>query len=154
MQVFSSDRGSPLLPQGGTFSANPISMAAGRVALEAMTANAFDRLERMGNGLRRALSLSISRHNAPFAITGAASLFRIHAKRRPPTNFRQAYMTKDETAVMQRLKEHFLERGVLLPHGAAACLSTAMTDADVGLVASVFDEFVRTYKFDLAGAGK
>ena len=154
MQVFSSDRGSPLLPQGGTFSANPISMAAGRVALETMTESAFDRLECMGNGLRNALSLSIERHNAPFSITGAASLFRIHAKRKPPTNFRQAYTTRDETALMQRLKEHFLERGVLLPHGAAACLSTAMTDTDVGLVASAFDEFLSANKFDLAGAVK
>ncbi len=37
-----------LLPQGGTFSANPVSMAAGRAAMEAMTPDVFDHLEAMG----------------------------------------------------------------------------------------------------------
>ncbi|NEI06926.1 aminotransferase class III-fold pyridoxal phosphate-dependent enzyme [Rhizobium leguminosarum] len=142
MRVFASDSGKPLLPQGGTFSANPVSMVAGRVAMEAMTDGAFASLESLGDRIRAGLRTEIERHGAAFSVTGAASLFRIHPKGKQPTDFREAYLAPEEAELMGRLSRHFLNCGILLPNGAAACLSTAMTIADGDAVIAAFADFL------------
>ncbi len=144
MRVFGAEDVRPLLPQGGTFSANPISMAAGRVAMEALTPEVFDRLEAMGNRVRDGLRASIVRRDAPLSVTGAASLFRIHPTRIAPTEYRDAYLRAEGAGLMRRLSRHFLESGILLPYAAAACLSTAMVDSDIERVLSAFDDFLNT----------
>lgn len=82
MSVFDASKGKPLLPQGGTFSANPLSMVAGVASMTAMDHAAFDHLEKLGDSLREQLASSIARHGAPFSVSGAASLFRIHPSAR------------------------------------------------------------------------
>lgn len=142
MRVFGTEDAKPLLPQGGTFSANPLSMAAGRVAMEAMTPEAFDHLERMGDRVRLGLRETIARRGAPFSITGAASLFRIHPTPIAPTEYRDAYLDVAGMAVMRRMTHQFAQSGILLPYGAAACLSTAMGDGDIESVLSAFEDFL------------
>ncbi|WP_249817482.1 aminotransferase class III-fold pyridoxal phosphate-dependent enzyme [Bradyrhizobium sp. 143] len=41
MDVFDASSGQPLLPQGGTFSANPLSMRAGVAAMQHLTPGCF-----------------------------------------------------------------------------------------------------------------
>ncbi|WP_434714246.1 aspartate aminotransferase family protein (plasmid) [Rhizobium sp. YTUHZ045] len=153
MRVFASDSGTPPLPQGGTFSANPVSMVAGRVAMEAMTEAAFASLESLGDSIRAGLRREIARRRAAFSVTGAASLFRIHPKRKEPTDFREAYLEPTEAELMARLSRHFLECGILLPNGAAACLSTAMTRADGDAVVSAFADFLSALDANPTEAG-
>ncbi|MER9121483.1 aminotransferase class III-fold pyridoxal phosphate-dependent enzyme, partial [Mesorhizobium sp. M0954] len=90
MSVFDGSAGHAKVAQGGTFSANPVSMVAGRVSLEAMTEAAFDGLEAMGERLRAALTAAIAHHQAHYVISGAASLFRIHPKQKLPHDYREA----------------------------------------------------------------
>lgn len=142
MGVFSVLNGRPALPQGGTFSANPVSMIAGRVAMEAMTQARFDELEAMGRQLRQGIDAAIKRHRAGFCVSGAASLFRIHPKAAIPADFRQACLNEGEAAVMAQLSAFFLKRGILLPNGAAACLSTVMTHGDIDKIINTFDDFL------------
>ncbi len=60
MSVFSVDEGEPKVKHSGTFTGNPMSMAAGFVAMSLMTPDAFDMLaaqgQRLADGLRRALA--------------------------------------------------------------------------------------------------
>lgn len=144
MGVFGASGGRPLLPQGGTFSANPLSMVAGLASMTALDQAAFDHLETLGDRLRDRLEGAIARHRAPFSVSGAASLFRIHPKATLPRDFREATPTVAEARVMKELTRSFAEAGIILPYGAAACLSTPMTTGDVDLVASVFDDFLAT----------
>ncbi|AGA09638.1 aspartate aminotransferase family protein [Sinorhizobium meliloti] len=142
MRVFGTENAQPLLPQGGTFSANPVSMAAGLAAMEAMTPDAFDRLEAMGERLRAGLRASIASRDARFSVTGAASLFRIHPKRVAPLEYRDAHLSAEEAWIMRTMSRSFLEAGILLPYGAAACLSTPMVHSDIDRILSAFDEFL------------
>jgi glutamate-1-semialdehyde 2,1-aminomutase len=142
MRVFGTEDAKPSLPQGGTFSANPVSMVAGRVAMEAMTPDAFNRLEKMGERLRGGLRTSIASRDAPYSVTGAASLFRIHPKRVAPAEYRDAYLSAEEASLMRRMSRHFLETGIFLPSGAAACLSTVMVESDIELILQAFDNFL------------
>jgi len=144
MNVFDASGGRPLLPQGGTFSANPLSMAAGLASMTALEHAAFDHLEALGNRLRTQLGDVITRHRAPFSVSGAASLFRIHPKATVPRDFREATPSAAEAHVMKELTRSFAEAGIVLPFGAAACLSTPMTTGDVDLVTSALDDFLAT----------
>ncbi len=142
MRVFGAPGTRPNLPQGGTFSANPVSMLAGYAAMSAMTDVEFVRLDTMGQRVRRGLAAAaINAGGGKFSVTGAASLFRIHPKPTPPTQFREAFMSTEEAALMGRLSRHFFEHGILLPNGAAACLSTAMNDEDIDRIIACFQDF-------------
>ncbi|MBS7699845.1 MULTISPECIES: aspartate aminotransferase family protein [unclassified Chelatococcus] len=142
MSVFDASGGRPLLPQGGTFSANPLSMVAGFASMTALDRSAFTHLEQLGDRLRGQLTAAIARNRAPLSISGAASLFRIHPKAVLPRDFREATATASQAYVMRELSRAFAESGIILPNGAAACLSTPMTTADTDRVASVFDDFL------------
>ncbi|WP_265519627.1 aspartate aminotransferase family protein [Nitratireductor luteus] len=144
MSVFDTSRGRPLLPQGGTFSANPISMIAGLAAMEALDQAAFERLEALGDKLRTGLEMAARRADAPFSITGAASLFRIHPKPTPPRDFREAYCSPAEARTMKMMSRFFRCNGIILPDGAAACLSTPMGEAEIAEIVHVFEAFLAT----------
>lgn len=137
MDVFGSK-----LSQGGTFSANPVSMVAGYTSMSDMTEETFADLEKMGAAIRQKLRQSIEHHQAQFTVTGSASLFRIHPRSDAPRDYRDAYMAATEQTRMKLLGRFFKARGVLLPYAAAACLSTAMTAEDIDLIASVFDAYL------------
>jgi glutamate-1-semialdehyde 2,1-aminomutase len=142
MGVFDAGGKRPLLPQGGTFSANPLSMVAGLAAMQHLDRAAFARLEALGDRLRTSLRQTIARHGAPFSVTGIASLFRIHPSRRPPVEFRDTVTTPAQSAALRELTRAYAAAGVILPTAAAGSLSTPMTEADVDHVAAVFDRFL------------
>jgi glutamate-1-semialdehyde 2,1-aminomutase len=150
MAVFAAGSGRAPLPQGGTFAANPLAMAAGLAAMQALDELQFAHLDALGAQLRKGLRDVIDKHGAPLSISGAASLFRIHPTRLPPREFRDLPMTSGATGFLRELSRHFAARGVLLPSGAAACLSTPMQARDVNLVIEVFADFVAA-RGDLIG---
>ncbi|KAB2848630.1 MAG: aspartate aminotransferase family protein, partial [Hyphomicrobiaceae bacterium] len=142
MAVFDAGGKKPALPQGGTFSANPLSMVAGLAALQHLDRAAFARLEALGDRLRASLRRSITRHDAPFCVTGLASLFRIHPKRTTPIEFRDTITSAEQATVLRELARAFALAGIILPTAATACLSTPMTEADIDHVSATFDHFL------------
>ena len=144
MAVFDAFGKRPALPQGGTFAANPLSMVAGFASMQALTHEALSHLEALGDGLRARLGRLIENRQAPFCVTGAASLFRIHTKRRKPNDFREAFASPAEVRVMQELSSFFAGEGIFIPSTTSASLSTPMTMAEMDFVAEVFDRFLET----------
>jgi len=142
MEMFNADNNKPAVPQGGTFSANPMSMTAGLVAMQCLDQSAFTHLERLGEALRTRLVQAIERWQIAFSVTGAASLFRIHPKRYAPRDFRDAFCSASEAAVMKELTRFFAAEGIILPSAATACLSTPMGKAEMDFIAQVFEQFL------------
>lgn len=142
MSVFDGSSGGAKVVQAGTFSANPVSMVAGAACMAAMDEAAFSRLERMGDWLRSSLSAVIDKHQADYVVSGAASLFRVHNKSILPRNYREAYSTPDEEKNLSEMKRNFFSKGIILPTGRTACLSTAMTNTDLEMVVEVFEQFL------------
>ncbi|MCC2609391.1 aspartate aminotransferase family protein [Neorhizobium sp. Rsf11] len=140
MAVFDGQGGRPLLPQAGTFSANPVSMVAGFASMRAMTPEQFERLERLGDHLRTRLRQVIAKYEAPFSVTGSASLFRLHPRLQAPREYREAYLSRNEADTMRQLGRHFKKHGIILPFGAAASLSTAMGDTEIELIVDAFEK--------------
>jgi len=142
MAMFDADEKKPAVPQGGTFSANPMSMTAGLAAMRCLDHTAFARLERLGDELRARLEQASERWQVAFSVTGAASLFRIHPKHRPPREFREAFWSPSEAAVMKELTRFFAAEGIILPDAATACLSTPMGETEIDFIGEVFEQFL------------
>lgn len=73
----------PTLPgtkitHGGTFNANPITMAAGVTVLEHMTPEVYDRMNALGEDLRRQLRAVFDEAEIEAQVTGVGSFFGIH----------------------------------------------------------------------------
>lgn len=142
MKVFDASTNRPPLPQGGTFSANPLSMTAGLTAMRHLDHAAFAHLDILGNIVREGIGRTISNRGAPLRVTGAASLFRIHPTSQPPNDYREAYPAPAGASLMRQLTRFFAEQGIILPLGAAASISTPMTLADAEFIVHVFAGFL------------
>ncbi|MGH3097832.1 MAG: aspartate aminotransferase family protein [Streptosporangiales bacterium] len=103
MDLFDPRR-SRCISWGGTFNANPVTMAAGLAALRAYQHEEVARLNELGDGLRDMLK------KAGMDVTGAGSLLRVHADE-PPEFWWRLYRS-----------------GVLVAPNGLMSLSTPMTD--------------------------
>lgn len=103
MKVFDASAGRPRLPQGGTFSANPLSMTAGLAAMRHLDHAAFAHLEMLGNIVRDGITRAVEKRGVSLCVTGAASLFRIHPMAQPPNEYREVYPTSGGAIVMKEL---------------------------------------------------
>ena len=139
MSIFS---GSPpyetALSQGGTFSANPISMVAGIAAMQSLDRAEFEKLEEMGQEVRSALQGVVEKRHLDMSVYGRASIFRIQPAKNRPRTYREAYCAEMSGSPMPRLCEALLARGVNLPKHGTGVLSTPMTGAEVDHLVDAF----------------
>jgi glutamate-1-semialdehyde 2,1-aminomutase len=131
MAVFDPRGGKPRVPHGGTFNANPVTMAAGLAAMRLMDEKAFDRLDELGGKLRSGVEACFERAGVPGAVTGMGSLFRLHPAPRAFVDYRSAVASKEELAEFDKLYRRLIDHGILLAPTGLGCLSTAVGEAEV-----------------------
>ena len=102
MAVFDHTKGKPAVSNGGTFSANPLSMTAGLAALKCFDHAAVVRLNCMGEALRADVSEQISRQGLPAQVTGMGSFFRLHLKTTPISDYRTCFASPSEKRALPR----------------------------------------------------
>jgi glutamate-1-semialdehyde 2,1-aminomutase len=105
---------------GGTFSANPISMTAGKVALENFDHTQIDRLNTQGDHLRGLLK------DAGISVSGKGSLIRLREELSSQEVWWTAY-----------------QHGLLLGTNGLIALSTAMTDQDICEIGEICTTAIR-----------
>ena len=147
MAVFDPTGGSPAAPHGGTFNANPVTMAAGLAAMTLMDRQAYERLDDLGAKLRASLADCFEHAGVPGAVTGMGSLFRVHGAERELVDYRSARAEPAESQRLAKIVRGLLEHGVLISPTGLGSLSTPMTDAEL-------ESFVETFAAVLEGVGK
>lgn len=130
-------RGGPTLAHGGTFNANPLSMAAGLAALRLLTSEAIDRLSGLGDRLRAGLTSVLAAGGTVGCVTGRGSLSRLHLTAGPVTDYGTAYPDDTSRSLLHRLCEYLLGHGVLIGRNGLICLSTPMTEEHVDRLVEV-----------------
>ncbi len=120
-----------LFPHSGTFSANPVTMTAGLVAMQLYDRKAVRKLNQLGDRARSMLGEAIGIADAPACVTGKGSMFRIHLKTTPPVSYRDAYASKREKGLVAKLINLFSDNGILLINSCSGVLSTAMGQGDI-----------------------
>jgi glutamate-1-semialdehyde 2,1-aminomutase len=123
------------LAHGGTFNANPLSMAAGVATLEELTPEALERLESLAVSLRDSLVQLLADAGLPATVTQIGSLFNVHFTEGPIREHADARAA--DTALLRELHLFLLGNGVLWTERGMGCLSTPMTSAEI-------DVFVET----------
>ncbi|WP_240422878.1 aspartate aminotransferase family protein [Leucobacter sp. wl10] len=112
------------LPYGGTFSGNPVSMAAGAAALRLYPADEVERLNRLGDAARETLNARVA--DAGWEVRGRGSLIRA-----VPVG-----AEKVDEATQYRLWWESYERGLL---GSPANLLSLSTPMDQGAVDDIVE---------------
>lgn len=127
--VYDPRAGGPPVYQGGTFTGNPLTLAAGLATLQELTSNVYEHLNKLGDQLRARLTILSQELDAPITVTGAGSLFNIHFLAGPITDFRA---TRAADAIKQQ--EFFLgllNEGLMIAPRGMGCISVPMTDAHI-----------------------
>lgn len=128
-----------VMPHSGTFSANPITLTAGLVAMEMFDPDDVQRLNRLGQLARDGINETINQHGVEASVTGTGSMFRIHMQLTPPRHYRDAYPSPDEAARLSRLFDALLEAGILLIYSCTWAVSTPMSSNEVEQLVTAVD---------------
>jgi glutamate-1-semialdehyde 2,1-aminomutase len=118
--------------QAGTLSGNPLAMAAGAAALDALQApGIYDRLGALAVRLTDGLAAAAKAAGVEVTVNRIASMFTVFFCRGPVTDYASAKAS--DTARFARFFHAMLRRGIYLPPAQfeAAFVSVAHTEADV-----------------------
>ena len=126
--------------QAGTFSGNPMSLAAGLATLRELEAQGHQDLDRRGAALRRGLAQTLSESKVPHQVAGTGSMFQLFLSARPVNDYRDALNA--DAPLFDRLFLRLLDKGVYIAPSQFETnfLSTAHSDADVRAVVEAIAE--------------
>jgi glutamate-1-semialdehyde 2,1-aminomutase len=137
MEVMNPRSEKLLFPLSGTFSANPITMVAGRVSMELFDREAVERINRLADRARDQIAEAIGIADIPACVTGGGSMFRVHMKPEAPRNYREAFETKEEAGWIKMLLDHLFDNGIMMINTCSGTLSTPMTQGEIDTLADV-----------------
>jgi glutamate-1-semialdehyde 2,1-aminomutase len=126
-----------LFPHAGTFSANPLTMTAGLTAMQLFDREQVERLNSLGQRARSQIAEAIRTSGAQACVTGGGSMFRIHMKASSPKNYREAFITPEDSVRIKCLLDYALDNGVMLINTCSGTLSTPMTEKEIDRLAEV-----------------
>ncbi len=131
-----------LFPHSGTFSANPVTMTAGLVTMEMFDEAAVRRVNALAKRATDGIEDVIRSTGFTACVTGGGSMFRVHLKPRPPRNYREAFMTPEETRQLKVLLDHLFDEGFMMINTCSATISTPMGEPEIdSLVAALGSGF-------------
>ena len=131
MAVFDHSHGKPLAPASGTFSANPVSMVAGKASMEMLDPEAFAHLQRLGDHARDMIGQAIRDSGFVGQVTGVGSNFLIHPHVRHITDYRSAWRAPAEHKRMKALQHGMLKQGVFMAGTGSGFISTVTATKDL-----------------------
>jgi glutamate-1-semialdehyde 2,1-aminomutase len=131
MDVMDPTQGPAKFPHYGTFSANPVTMIAGRIAMDHFDHAAVTRLNKLADTARAQIAEAISVAAIDACVTGAGSMFRVHFKAVAPKDYRTAFMSSAEQAALTTFLNHCFDFGLLMIETGTGLLSTPMTQSEI-----------------------
>ncbi len=138
------------MPHSGTFSANPITMTAGRVAMELFDREAVSKMNQLGDYARSQIGQAISNSGFPASIAGAGSMFRVHLKPELPVEYRACYSAPAELRLVRALVDHLFDSGFMLINTCSGTLSTAMTENEIDALAESIESGLKKLELPVA----
>ena len=128
MAVFESADKKAKLPHGGTFNANPVTMAAGYAAMEMMTRGEFERINQLGQSFRNAIKEVITQLNVQANVLGQASVFAIDII---DPDAAGETVKRGAMREIKGIDAAFINAGYFFSPGLHGTLSTAMDENDI-----------------------
>jgi glutamate-1-semialdehyde 2,1-aminomutase len=116
----------------GTFNGNPITVAAGRKALELLDEAAYVKLDRLGGMLADGLRAAIAQTGVAAQVTHVGSLVNVHFTTEPVNDFDTAQRADETAAAAYHLG--LLNRGVFIAPRGMMTVSVVTEEGDVARV--------------------
>jgi glutamate-1-semialdehyde 2,1-aminomutase len=140
MNYYDPRGGKGRISHGGTFNANPVTMAGGVATMQELTPEAYAKLDALGDRVRAGVTRILSKGKQPAQVTGLGSLFWIHWTKKRLSDYRSSRPADAERPL--RTFMALLNDGVLLTQRGLGCCSLAMVDADVDRFLEAFGRVV------------
>ncbi len=152
MEVFTGLAGGRGIFSGGTFSGNPMTMAAGTAAVGYLKDHPelYAYMNGQGDRLADAINTFCSERQLPVQMKNAGSMFHLFFQREAVESARDI---RENVAAQKAFYLHALNRGVLVPGTQRAFLSAAHSPQDVDTLISVFQESLVSTEADGLFAG-
>jgi glutamate-1-semialdehyde 2,1-aminomutase len=145
MAVFETDEGKARLPHGGTFNANPITMVAGHAAMQMLTAEAFAKLNTLGDAFRKGIQEVFDLTDTEARVEGQYSMFGITVLDSDLADT----STVGHVYESRGLHLYMVQHGYWLSPGLMGVLCTLMDSTDI----DPFCETLRKGILELKGEG-
>jgi glutamate-1-semialdehyde 2,1-aminomutase len=130
MALYDPSKGAPsVVAHGGTFNANPMTMAAGETTMNQLTPEVYERLNRLGHSLRQKLRVMFVEMKVPVQVTGVASFFAINFTSDEVTDYRS--WLQGDPEMKRCLFMGLLNEGVLLQTSCAGALNILTTEPEI-----------------------
>src|SRR5713226_1473332 len=149
MNAYDPRGGKGKISHGGTFNANPVTMAGGVATMQELTPEAYARLDALGDRLRASVKRLLAKGKQPAQVTGIGSLFWIHWTKKRLSDYRSSRPVDAERPL--RTFMALLNDGVLLTQRGLGCCSLAMADADVDRFLEAFGRALEKEVSGVAG---
>ncbi len=125
MSAYDPRTGGARISHGGTFNANPLTMAAGLATLAELGPAAYARLDALGERLRAGVTTLFRRRKLAAQVSGVGSLFCLHWTGKRLVDYRSS--RPSDPAAPLRVFMGLLNEGVLLSQRGLGACSLAMT---------------------------
>jgi glutamate-1-semialdehyde 2,1-aminomutase len=131
--------------QSGTFSAFPLSVAAGLASLKVMEDSAvFPRMNELGERMRSGLKQAAQSAGYSMEVTGVGSIFHTHFTEEKVRSVREAEDADQE--LVRELHVRMLAQGIFLYQGHVGFISSAHSEADIDKALAAAGEVLQTMK--------
>lgn len=127
MSVFEAEETKARLPHGGTYNANPVTMAAGLKAMEMMTKEQFAHINRLGDEFRKGIKEVLNISNTDGTVEGQYSIFSMTLSD-PALGDTSARGHIYRSAGLHR---YLVQNGYWMTPGMVGVVSTVMDTADI-----------------------
>ena len=97
----------------------------------------MERLNVMGALAREQIAEAIRVSDIEACVTGGGSMFRVHFKPDPPTDYRSNFADAVEMQYRQVFLDYMFDNGIMMINTASGTLSTPMTEAEIDTLAEV-----------------
>ena len=132
MKVFDPRETDLKFPHSGTFSANPVTMTAGFVAMDLFNQDAVFKLNALTNNAVNQIKEVIRLADVPVSVTGAGSMLRFHLTPIPPTTYREAFQSKETISVVNELLDFlYFNEKILMVNTFSCMFSTVLTQKEI-----------------------
>jgi len=150
MKVLDPRESKLLFPHSGTFSANPVTMTAGRITMEMFDKEAILKLNTLTEKARVQINEAIKIADVPVSISGTASMFRLHLKASTPMSYREAYQNGETKDLINDMLDYlFFNEKIMMINTLTCMFSTVMTQKEIDMISQALLNMFKRYKDQL-----
>jgi len=130
-----------------TFSGNPLTMAAGIAALNELTPEVYDRLNKLGDSLRDKFNAAFQECGIKGQAIGMGSLVNLHFNHQPIHNARDSVQGFFNSGPLtMHLHLAMIQKGIFPASRQMYCISTPMTEKEIDQAADALLETLKELK--------